>query len=272
MWFKKEKGLKPTVKREVPNGMWLKCEACNEILYRKELSRNYWVCEKCNYHFKMPAKRYIELLTDEFIETQNSMAPADPLNFKEYKEKLKSSSEKTGLKDGIITGEATIGSYQVALGVMDFKFMGGSMGSVVGECVKRLIELAKEKRIPLIIVNASGGARMQEGILSLMQMAKTSGALAELSSAKIPYISILTNPTTAGVMASYASLGDIVIAEPKALLGFAGPRVIQQTIKQELPEDFQTSEFLLEHGLLDAVVSRKELKPTLIKMLDFFEN
>ncbi|MDI6841063.1 MAG: acetyl-CoA carboxylase, carboxyltransferase subunit beta [bacterium] len=272
MWFKGKKGLKPTVKREVPDGLWLKCEGCGEILYRKEIEKHLWVCENCGYHFKISAKKYIEILTDEFIEVEVSIGPANPLGFDDYLEKLESDSKRTGLKEAIIVGEAKIGLHNVAIGVMDFGFRGGSMGSVVGEKVKRLIKLAMDKKIPLIIVSASGGARMQEGILSLMQMAKTAGTLAELSEQKIPFISILTNPTTAGVMASYASLGDIVIAEPKALLGFAGPRVIEQTIKQELPQGFQKSEFLLEHGLLDMVVPRPELKSTLIKILDFFKS
>lgn len=272
MWFKKKKGLKPVPKREVPDGLWLKCEKCSEILYKKELAKNCWVCEKCGYHFKISSQKYIEILTDEFIVNEDSIESTDPLEFKGYLEKLKSDSEQTGIKEAIITGEAKLGEHKVAIGVMDFKFMGGSMGSVVGEKVKRIIDFAREKRFPLIIVNASGGARMQEGILSLMQMAKTAGALARLEEAKVPYISILTNPTTAGVMASYASLGDIVIAEPGALLGFAGPRVIQQTIKQELPDGFQRSEFLLEHGLIDAIVERQELKTTLVRLLDFFES
>lgn len=272
VWFKRQRGIKPTSRREIPDGLWLKCDECGEILYRKELEKNFWVCENCGYHFKVGAPKYVELLAEEFVETETTLEPTDPLNFNGYLEKLESASQKTGLKEAILTGEAKIGSHRVALGVMDFKFVGGSMGSVVGEKVKRLIGLSLKKRIPLIILGSSGGARMQEGILSLMQMAKTSAALAELSGAKIPYISVLTNPTTAGVMASYASLGDVVIAEPKALLGFAGPRVIQQTIKQELPEGFQRSEFLLEHGLLDIVVPRPELKATLIKILDFFNS
>ncbi len=271
MWFKRKKGLKPAPKREVPDGLWLKCEKCGEILYKKELAKNFWICEKCDYHFKISSQKYIEILTDEFIPKADSIESADPLEFKNYLEKLDSGSNRTGIKDAIITGEAKIGEHRVAIGAMEFKFMGGSMGSVVGEKVKRITDFAKEEHIPLIIVGASGGARMQEGILSLMQMAKTSGALARLEEAKIPYISILTNPTTAGVMASYASLGDIVIAEPEALLGFAGPRVIQQTIKQELPEGFQKSEFLLEHGFLDAIIERKELKATLVRILDFFK-
>jgi acetyl-CoA carboxylase carboxyl transferase subunit beta len=271
MWFKR-KSLKPAPKSKVPDGLWLKCDSCNELLYRKELAKNFWVCENCGYHFRISAHKYIEILTDEFIEQEASLQPTNPLNFSEYEEKLKSSFNKSGVKEAIIIGEAKIGKHKTALGVMEFRFMGGSMGSVVGEKVKRLVNLAQEKRIPLIIIGASGGARMQEGILSLMQMAKTVGALTRLAKAKIPYISVLTNPTTAGVMASYASLGDIVIAEPNALIGFAGPRVIQQTINQELPEGFQRSEFLLKHGLIDAIVPRHQLKATLIKMMDFFKS
>ncbi|HID94354.1 MAG TPA: acetyl-CoA carboxylase carboxyltransferase subunit beta [bacterium (Candidatus Stahlbacteria)] len=270
MWFRKPKKIKPLPKKGVPDGLWLKCDDCGEILYRKELEKNLWICEKCGYHFRISARKYVEILADEFIEKDSELEPSNPLEFKEYVNKLAEDRNKTGLKEAIITGEAKINNHRVALGVMDFSFRGGSMGSVVGEKVKRLIYFAKNERIPLIIVSASGGARMQEGILSLMQMAKTASALAEFSLTSIPYISVLTNPTTAGVMASYASLGDIIIAEPKALLGFAGPRVIQQTINQELPPGFQTSEFLLEHGMLDAIVPRNKLKETLVKMLDFF--
>jgi len=267
MWFRKPKKIKPQPKKAVPDGLWLKCDDCGEILYRKELEKNLWICEECGHHFRISAKKYIEILTDEFTEKDSELEPNNPLEFKEYIDKLAADRNKTGLKEAIITGEARINDHRVALGVMDFSFRGGSMGSVVGEKVKRLVYFAKQERIPLVVVSASGGARMQEGILSLMQMAKTSSALARTN---IPYISILTNPTTAGVMASYASLGDIIIAEPKALLGFAGPRVIQQTINEELPQGFQTSEFVLEHGMLDAIVPRDKLKETLVKLLDFF--
>jgi acetyl-CoA carboxylase carboxyl transferase subunit beta len=271
MWFKK-KGLKPTPKREIPEGLWLKCKSCGELLYRKELAKNYWVCENCDYHFKIPARGYIELLTDEFAESNDSIESTNVLDFPDYDDKLKSSAAKCGTTEAIMTGEGQMGSHRVAFGVMVFQFMGGSMGSVVGEKVSRLIDLAIQEKLPLVIVGTSGGARMQEGILSLMQMPKTAGALALLSESRLPYISVLTSPTTGGVMASYASLGDIVIAEPQALIGFAGPRVIQQTINQELPEGFQTSEFLLEHGLIDAVIRRHELKATLIKILGFLQS
>ncbi len=257
-------------KKEIPDGLWLKCKKCGAMLYRRLVEKNYWVCEHCGYHFRIGALEYIKLLTDEFKPLYEDILSDDPLNFKGYKERIERDMKKTGLTEAIITGDAKISSYRVALGVMDFGFIGGSMGSVVGERVTRLIYHAIDERIPLITVNASGGARMQEGILSLMQMAKTAAALGLLSQHKIPYISVLTNPTMAGVMASYASLGDIVIAEPGALIGFAGPRVIKQTIKQELPPGFQTAEFLLEHGLVDMVVPRPKLKETIIKILDFF--
>ncbi len=277
MWFKRERKLKSIEKKDIPDGLWLKCKQCNEILYKAELQKNFGVCENCGYHFKIPAKRYIEILTeassqDNYKEININIESTNPLLFNGYTEKLSASQKKTQLKEAVITSEVRIGKHRTALGVMDFSFMGGSMGSVVGEKVKKLIYYALDKKMPLIIISASGGARMQEGILSLMQMAKTGAALAELRETKIPYISVLTNPTTAGVMASYASLGDITIAEPKALIGFAGPRVIQQTINQELPEGFQTAEFLLEHGLLDAVVPRDKLKQTLIEILDFFRD
>jgi acetyl-CoA carboxylase carboxyl transferase subunit beta len=271
MWFKREKP-KPESKRGVPDGLWIKCNSCGEILYRKELQKRLWVCGKCGYHFRIPARKYVEILTDEFTETEKDLEFANPLEFKDYPEKLKKDVDKTGLKEAIITGEAKIDKHEVIFCCMDFSFRGGSMGCVVGEKVRRAVYLARDKGKPLIMVNQSGGARMQEGIFSLMQMAKTSAALAELGRAKVPYISILTNPTTAGVMASYASLGDITIAEPGALIGFAGPRVIKQTIKQDLPEGFQRAKFLLEHGLIDAIVKRNEMKQTIIRMLNFFQN
>lgn len=274
-WFvRKEKGIKSTEKKPIPDGVWVKCDSCGEILYRKELEKNLWVCPKCSYHFRIPHKKYIELLLDDgsFREKDGNLAPVDFLNFKDYLKKIEKSKKTTGLKDAIICGEGKIDGIDVEICVMDFKFIGGSMGSVVGEKVKRAILRAKDRKVPLIIVNASGGARMQEGILSLMQMAKTASVLNLLAEEGIPYISILTNPTTAGVMASYASLGDAVIAEPGALLGFAGPRVIQQTIKQELPPGFQRSEFMLKHGMIDMIVERKDLKKTVITLLRHFLN
>ncbi len=275
-WFKKKKtyGLEPQQKKELPDGVWLKCERCGDILYRKELERNLWVCGKCGYHFRIGCKKYIEILSDDgkFEELDGELSSKDPMNFPQYVQKLKNSQKKTGLKEGVLIGDATIGGHKVVFALTDFGFIGGSMGSVVGEKVTRAIQRAKQEKVPLVILTASGGgARMQEGILSLMQMAKTSAHLAELAKAGIPYITILTHPTMAGVMASFASLGDIIIAEPGALLGFTGPRVIQQTIGEELPDGFQRSEFLLKHGMVDIIAERKNLRKTLVSVLDFFE-
>lgn len=246
-------------KKPVADGAWIKCDSCGEILYRKEVQLNLNICHKCGYHFRVNSNFYKKLLLDDGLlnEHDQELTPTDFLKFKDYPAKIKKSKEKTGLNDAIICGEGKINGIDVEVCLMEFEFIGGSMGSIVGEKVKRAIYRAIEKDISLIIVNASGGARMQEGIMSLMQMAKTSTALNLL---KKPFISILTNPTTAGVMASYASLGDIIISEPDALLGFAGPRVIQQTIKQELPEGFQRSEFMLEHGMIDMIVPRNQMK------------
>jgi len=261
-------------KKEIPDGLWTKCDSCGEIIYVKELEKNFWVCKKCGFHFRLKSSDYFEILLDEgkLEEYDRDLVSADPLEFrdsKRYPDRIKESIKKTNLNDAIVTGIGKINGKEVSFGVMDFGFIGGSMGSVVGEKVARAIERSIERKIPLVIVSCSGGARMQEGILSLMQMAKTSALLAKLSELKIPFISVLTNPTTAGVMASYASLGDVIIAEPKALLGFAGPRVIQQTIGQELPEGFQSSEFFLEHGFLDMIVERKDLKRILGLMLEY---
>lgn len=276
LWFKKKKvyGLEPQQKKELPDGVWLKCERCGDILYRKELERNLWVCGKCGYHFRIGCKKYIEILSDDgkFEELDGELSSKDPLNFPQYAQKLKDSQKKTGMKEGVLIGDATIGGHKVVFALTDFGFIGGSMGSVVGEKVTRAIQRAKQEKVPLVILTASGGgARMQEGILSLMQLAKTSAHLAELAKAGIPYITILTHPTMAGVMASFASLGDIIIAEPGALLGFTGPRVIQQTIGEELPDGFQRSEFLLKHGMVDIIAERKNLRKTLVSVLDFFE-
>ena len=274
-WFKKPKnGLVSQQKKEIPDGLWTKCESCGEIIYVKELEKNLWVCHRCNFHFRIKSKDYIELLLDQgkLEEYDNNLISTDPLKFKDskrYPDRIRDSRKKTGLNDAVIVGIGKIENKEVSFGVMDFGFIGGSMGSVVGEKVARAIERSLERKIPLVIVSCSGGARMQEGILSLMQMAKTSGLLAKLYDANIPFISVLTNPTTAGVMASYASLGDVIIAEPKALLGFAGPRVIQQTIGQELPTGFQSSEFFLEHGFLDKIVERKDLKKTVSLLLEY---
>ncbi len=256
----------------VPEGLWVKCEGCREIIYSKELERNLQICPKCGYHFRIDVGRRIDLLLDEgsAVELYSDVRPADPLKFKDtkaYKARLKEYQKRTGAPDAVVVVEGAMEEMAVVLAVMDYRFMGGSMGSVVGEKITRAAEHALETGRPLIVVSASGGARMQEGVLSLMQMAKISAALARLSEARQPYISILTDPTTGGVTASFAMLGDMNIAEPGALIGFAGPRVIQQTIRENLPEGFQRSEFLLEHGFLDMVVSRTELKPTVARCL-----
>jgi acetyl-CoA carboxylase carboxyl transferase subunit beta len=274
-WFKKAKeGLVPQRKKELPDGLWVKCDSCGEIIYRKEMEKALWVCSKCDHHFRIRSKDYIDLIVDngEVEEYDADLTATDPLQFrdsKRYPDRIKTSQKKVNLKDAIVAGIARIDGKEVSFAVMDFGFIGGSMGSVVGEKVARAIERSLERRIPLVIISTSGGARMQEGILSLMQMAKTSALLARLYDQNIPYISVLTNPTTAGVMASYASLGDVIIAEPKALLGFAGPRVIQQTIKQDLPPGFQSSEFFLEHGFLDVISPRKDLKKNISLILQY---
>ncbi|MEK6545604.1 MAG: acetyl-CoA carboxylase, carboxyltransferase subunit beta [Nitrospinota bacterium] len=275
-WFIRSKTPKEKLKVRrinIPEGLWLKCDSCREIIYRSELERNLKVCPKCNYHHRMNAFERIDLLIDDgtFSDIDSNISPEDPLRFrdvKRYKERLRTYTKKTGLRDAVVCGEGTLNGIKIQMCVMDFGFMGGSMGSVVGEKVTRAIERAVSKRAPLIVVSCSGGARMQEGILSLMQMAKTSSALSELYEAKVPYISVLTDPVTGGVTASFAMLGDIIIAEPGTLIGFAGPRVIEQTIKQKLPEGFQRSEFLLEHGMLDMIVYRKDLKKTISNILN----
>jgi len=276
-WFKRETfGLIAQKKKDLPGGLWLKCKQCGEIIYKKELDRNLYVCWKCGYHFRMIAKNYIKLLSDDgnFEEFNENIKSEDPLRFraaKKYSDQLKASIKKTGTNEAVLTGFGRIESRRVVLVVMNFSFIGGSMGSVVGEKIARATDVAIKESLPLIIVSASGGARMMEGALSLMQMAKTSAYLAKLSNSGLPFISIVTNPTTGGVSASYAMLGDVIIAEPGALVGFAGSRVIKQTIGQDLPEGFQTSEFLLEHGFIDAIYPRSELKEKLALLLDFFE-
>jgi len=276
-WFKKERApLPPQGKRDIPEGVWVKCDGCAEIVYQKELDKNFMVCPSCRYHFQIPAERYINLLVDlhSFKEHDLGLVSLDPLKFtdsKGYLERLKQAKAKSGLRDAVVCGTATVDGQAVSLAVMDFRFIGGSMGSVVGEKIARAIERAIEMPCPLIIVSCSGGARMQEGIYSLMQLAKTSALLAQLQDEGEPFISILTHPTTAGVMASYASLGDVIIAEPKALLGFAGPRVIQQTIGQELPEGFQSSEFFLEHGYLDRIVDRSQMRRVVSLFLEYLQ-
>lgn len=272
-WFKKDKDKDKTPKRvKVPEGLWVKCNSCKEIIYRKELDRNLKICPKCNYHFRISARERISLLTDNgsFNEIGANLKSRDPLDFKDhktYKERLKDSQKKTSIKDAATAGNALIDKHPVIMIVLDFAFMGGSMGSVVGDKFVMAAEKAAEEKLPLISVASSGGARMHEGIISLMQMAKTSASVARLKEKRMPYISILADPTFGGVSASFAMLGDIIIAEPKSLIGFAGPRVIEQTIKQQLPEDFQTAEFLLEHGMIDMIVNRKELKRTISQLL-----
>jgi len=277
VWFKVSKapkGEKTEKKIGMPEGLWIKCNNCGEIIYKKEVARNLNVCPKCNYHFRISAQERIDFLADKgtFIEYDAGMEAADPLNFKDskrYKDRVKDAQKSSGLKDAFISGEAKIKGISVMFGVFDFSFMGGSMGSVVGERLTSLIEYACEHSLPLVIVSASGGARMQESALSLMQMAKTSAALAKLSEKELLYISVLTNPTTGGVTASFASLGDIIIAEPDALIAFAGPRVVEQTIRQKLPPGAQKSEFLLEKGMIDCIVNRHELKDKLFQLLEY---
>lgn len=262
-------------KKDIPHGLWTKCEGCEQPIYNKELRENSGVCSKCNYHFTLSAPERIDLLIDKdsFQETDAEMGASDPLNFKgpkSYKEKIEQDQKTTNLKEAVITGEGQLDKKRVVIAVTDSRFIMGTMGSVVGEKITRAIEHATENRLPLIIVSGSGGgARMYEGMFSLMQMAKTSAALARHNEANLLYISVLTNPTMAGVMASFAGLGDLIIAEPKALIGFTGPRVIEQTIKQKLPAGFQSSEFMLEHGLLDMIVHRRQLKETLSDLLDY---
>jgi acetyl-CoA carboxylase carboxyl transferase subunit beta len=261
-------------KRDIPEGLWTKCPKCDAMVFDKELDENLKVCPKCQHHFSIGARERIHSLVEtcSFEEMDPDLTSVDVLQFTgvaSYKDKLEGYQKSTNLKDAVISGVGRIGEFRVALGVMDFSFLGGSMGSVVGEKLTRLIETGTEKELPVIIVSTSGGARMYEGMFSLMQMAKTCAALAYHGKAKLPYISVLTHPTTAGVMASFASVGDLIIAEPGAMIGFAGPRVIKDTTQAELPTGFQTAEFLLEHGLIDAIVPRKEMKSRLAYYLDF---
>jgi acetyl-CoA carboxylase carboxyl transferase subunit beta len=278
-WFKREK--KPIEspaaaeeRRVRTEGLWTKCEACRAIIWKKDLEANWQVCPKCDHHFRLGARRRLELLLDgEWTEHDAALASSDPLQFvdtKPYTARLREAQEKLGVADAILTVEGRLNSRQILCCSMEFGFIGGSMGAVVGEKVTRAMEMAAGRKLPLVIVSCSGGARMMEGIVSLMQLAKVSAAAARLDQAHLPYISVLTDPTTGGVTASYAMLGDLNIAEPGALIGFAGPRVIEQTIRQKLPEGFQRSEFLLEHGFLDAIVHRKELKNYIANALDFF--
>jgi acetyl-CoA carboxylase carboxyl transferase subunit beta len=277
-WFRKiEKGIASTGRRDMPDGLWRKCDKCGEIVYERVIQRNHWTCIKCGYHFTISGLDYVTMIADEntFIEIDAGLRPCDPLVFrdsKRYPERLKAAAKKTGLTEAVITGTCRIGDHKTVVGAMDFRFMGGSMASVVGEKIARAARRAIEDRAFLVLVSSSGGARMQEGILSLMQMAKTSAWIAKVSEAGLLFVSILTNPTTGGTTASFAMLGDLILAEPGALIGFAGPRVIEQTINQELPAGFQTSEFLLEHGMVDIVVPRSQMRKTLVGFFDFFSD
>jgi acetyl-CoA carboxylase carboxyl transferase subunit beta len=255
--------------REIPDGLWLKCENCEALLYKKEIERNLRVCPKCGYHYKVSARERIEQLVDpdSFVEFAGALTSGDPIDFPNYPAKLSAAQAKTGLPEGVLTGEARLDGYPLVLAAMDFGFIGGSMGSVVGEKVTLAIERATESRRPLVIVATSGGARMQEGILSLMQMAKTAAALSRLAEARVPYVAVLADPCTAGVMASFASLGDVIMAEPGAVVAFAGPRVIAQTVREKMPPGSHRAEFVLEHGFVDLIVDRRELRRTLSQLL-----
>ncbi|HZP16542.1 MAG TPA: acetyl-CoA carboxylase, carboxyltransferase subunit beta [Terriglobales bacterium] len=275
-WFKRQSGdLDPSGEKKIrTEGLWVKCENCRQIIWKKDLEENLNVCPKCGKHFRIDARARLAILFDDgqYETFDDNLASTDPLKFvdlKPYSERLTRAQEETGLKDAVINARGKLNGRPVIISAMEYGFIGGSMGAVVGEKITRAIEAALEKNQPLVIVSSSGGARMMEGVLSLMQLAKISAALARLDEAKVPYISVLTDPTTGGVTASFAMLGDLNIAEPGALIGFAGPRVIEQTIRQKLPPGFQRSEFLLEHGMLDAVVHRKELKAYIARALDF---
>jgi len=276
-WFRKEKKpleTTPTQKRAQTEGLWTKCESCKRILWKKDLEQNLFCCPKCNFHFKMSSDTRLAMLFDEgkYTEHDAGMSSPDPLQFadrKKYRDRLKAAEIVTGAKDAVRVGEGNLDGKPLIACAMEFRFIGGSMGAVVGEKITRAIDRCIGKKLPLVIVSCSGGARMMEGIISLMQLSKISAALARFDEVQKPYISVLTNPTTGGTTASFAMLGDLNIAEPGALIGFAGPRVIEQTIRQKLPEGFQTAEFLLEHGMLDAIVPRTELKAYLSKTLDF---
>jgi acetyl-CoA carboxylase carboxyl transferase subunit beta len=275
-WFKRSKqNISPdSQKREIPDGQWVKCPECDEIIHVKQHELNLWVCHKCDYHFRIGSDAYISFLFDDgsFKEYDKKMKSGDPLEFtdtKKYKDRINETIKKSGMYDAVRTGIGKINDVKISFGCMDFKFIGGSMGSVVGEKLARAIDRAYEQKIPMVIISQSGGARMMEGALSLMQMAKTSSRLARLADANLPYISIMTDPTTGGTTASYAMLGDINIAEPKALIGFAGPRVIKETIGKDLPQGFQRSEFLLEKGFVDLVVHRKELRHKISQLIKY---
>ena len=275
-WLKRaRKGIRTWRRKNIPEGLWRKCPSCGEILYRENLEKNLSVCANCGNHFRVSPDVYLEILFDKgsFTESDPDLSSSDPLNFKDrkkYPRRIKDAQKKSQRKSAVITGTAEIDGIRVALAVMDFSFLGGSMGSVVGEKVTRTVRTAIRDRIPFLMVTASGGARMQESILSLMQMAKTSAAVAILDKANLPFISILTNPTTGGVAASFAFQGDVIVAEPKALIGFAGPRVIRETVGEELPEGFQRSEFLLERGMIDMIISREDMKRTVSFIIESF--
>jgi len=274
-WFRRDHAPLKANEQEsrVPEGLWIKCDSCKEIIYRKEVDNNFSVCPKCAFHFRIPARSRLEMLFDSaWEEFDQGLVSADPLGFRDtkaYATRLKEGKSKTNSLDALVSAVGQMGGLTTVIAAMEYGFIGGSMGVVMGEKVTRAIERAIRERLPLVIVSCSGGARMMEGTLSLMQMAKISAALARLDEAKLPFISLLTDPTTGGVTASFAMLGDLNIAEPGALIGFAGPRVIEQTIRQKLPEGFQRSEFLLQHGMLDMVVDRRELKKTLVRCLGF---
>ena len=274
-WFRREHTPLPPHETEsrVPEGLYVKCGSCKESIYRNEVLKNQSVCPKCSFHFRIPARERLEMLFDSpWEELDAGLASEDPLGFRDtkpYAARLKDGKQKTGCYDAVVTAVAPMGGIPTLIAAMEYGFIGGSMGVVVGEKVTRAVEKAAGERLPLVIVSCSGGARMMEGTLSLMQMAKISAALARLDDARLPFLSVLTDPTTGGVTASFAMLGDLNVAEPGALIGFAGPRVIEQTIRQKLPEGFQRSEFLLEHGMLDMVVDRRELKKTLVRSLRF---
>lgn len=269
-WFKKKDV--PSKDEKAIDALWSKCNVCQEIIYKKELERNLNVCPKCSYHFPIQAQKRLAIVADEgsFVELDRALAPVDLISFrdlKRYADRLTAAQQKTGLKDAFITGRCEIHGSPVMIGVFDFGFLGGSLGSVVGEKITRMIEKAMDEKVGAIIFTSSGGARMQEGIISLMQMAKTSAALSLLRKERLPYITVLTDPTTGGVSASFGMLGDIIVAEPGALIGFAGPRVIKETIKADLPPGFQRAEYLLQHGMIDLIVERKQLKEQLGKLL-----
>jgi acetyl-CoA carboxylase carboxyl transferase subunit beta len=275
-WFRKgREGVTTQAKKETPDGLWVKCESCGEIIFRRELERLFLVCPKCRFHFGMPSSQYISLLMDDeaWEEIDADLRPQDPLLFRDtqrYPERISKAVRQSGHQEAIRTGVGELSGHRVVLGVMNFGFFGGSVGSVVGEKIARGVDRALADRRAVITISSSGGMRMQEGMISLMQMAKVSVKFSQLAAAKLPYISILTNPTTGGTTASFCMQGDIIIAEPRALIGFAGPRVIKQTIGEDLPEGFQRSEFLLEHGFLDRITERKDMKKELAEILSFF--